>query len=239
MGQLWLVRHGQASFLEQNYDKLSAKGEVQARILGEYWASHRLAFDHVFSGPRVRQLETARIAGEAFRSAGVPWPSLEILREFDEFQAEAVIAQALPGLIEADPHIRAMYRDFEKAEGQAARFKTFQRLFEVVIGRWAGGELPLDGIEPWQDFSQRVHRGLSSFSQNGERGKRIVIFTSGGPTGIAMQRALGLSTEATLKTAWMVPNCAYSVFLFSGDRFTLSSYNSYSHFTDRDFATYR
>jgi len=239
MGQLWLVRHGQASFLEENYDKLSAKGEAQARLLGEYWASHRLAFDHVFSGPRVRQQDTARIAGEAFRSAGVPWPAPEVLSEFDEFQAEAVIAQSLPGLIETDPLIRAMYRDFEKAEDQAARFKTFQRLFEVVIGRWAGGELPLTGIEPWQEFCERVHRGLRLLSQNGTRGRRVVVFTSGGPTGVAMQRALGLTTEATLRTAWMVPNCAYSVFLFSGDRFTLSSYNSYSHFTGRDFVTYR
>ncbi len=38
MSSLFLVRHGQASFLERNYDKLSAKGEEQARILGRYWA---------------------------------------------------------------------------------------------------------------------------------------------------------------------------------------------------------
>jgi broad specificity phosphatase PhoE len=67
MGQLWLIRHGQASFLEQNYDQLSAKGEAQARLLGEYWASHKVVFDRVFSGPRVRQRETARIAGDACR----------------------------------------------------------------------------------------------------------------------------------------------------------------------------
>ena len=239
MGQVWLVRHGQASFLEQNYDQLSARGETQARLLGEYWASRKLVFDHVFSGPRVRQRETARIAGEAFKSAGVPWPDPEVLSEFDEFQAEAVIAQALPGLIKTDSHIHTMYQDFERAEGQSERFKTFQRLFEVVVGRWARGELSLPGIEPWPVFCDRVQRGLNLLSQNGNRGRRIAVFTSGGPTGIAMQRALDLSTDATLKAAWMVPNCAYSVFLFSGDRFTLSSYNSYSHFTGRDFVTYR
>ena len=88
MGQLWLVRHGQASFLEENYDQLSSRGEAQARLLGEYWASHNVVFDHVYSGPRVRQRETARIAGEAFESAGVPWPAPQVLSEFDEFQAE-------------------------------------------------------------------------------------------------------------------------------------------------------
>src|ERR1700756_1497898 len=60
MSTLFLVRHGQASFLERNYDKLSTKGETQARMLGEYWAGLNLQFDCVYSGPRVRQRETAR-----------------------------------------------------------------------------------------------------------------------------------------------------------------------------------
>lgn len=239
MGHLLLVRHGQASFLEQNYDKLSQKGEAQARLLGEHWVSRRFTFDRVFSGPRVRQQETARIVGEAYKAAGLPWPALELLPEFDEFQAEAVIERSLPGLLDSDSHVRGLYKEFEKAEGQAARFKTFQRLFEVIVGRWAGGELPIEGIEPWQTFCERVQRGLSQLSQNGNRGKQIAIFTSGGPTGVAMQRALRLNTEATLRSAWMVPNSAYSVFLFSGDRFTLSSYNAYPHITDRDLLTYR
>lgn len=239
MSHLLLVRHGQASFLEQNYDKLSLKGEAQSRLLGEYWASHKLVFDRVFSGPRVRQQETARIVGEAYKQAGLPWPGVKTMEEFDEFRAEAVIEQALPPLLESDPHIRGMYQDFEKAEGQAERFKTFQRMFEVIVGRWAAGELPVAGIEPWADFCDRVQSGFAMLAQNGNRGQRIVIFTSGGPTGVAMQRALKLSTEATLKTAWMVANSAYSQFLFSGSRFTLTSYNSYPHITNLEFLTYR
>jgi len=42
MGILFLVRHAQASFLEQNYDKLSALGETQARHLGEYWTRRKI-----------------------------------------------------------------------------------------------------------------------------------------------------------------------------------------------------
>lgn len=239
MSHLLLVRHGQASFLEENYDKLSPTGEAQSRLLGEYWTSHKLVFNRVFSGPRVRQQETARIVGEAYRKAGLPWPGVKIMQEFDEFKAEAVIEQALPPLLESDPHVRDMYQEFEKAQGQAERFRTFQRVFEVIVGRWAAGELAISGIEPWDDFCERVQKGFASLSQNGTRGQRIAIFTSGGPTGVAMQRALKLSTEATLKTAWMVANSAYSQFLFSGSRFTLTSYNSYPHIIDRDFLTYR
>ena len=48
MSNLFLVRHGQASFLEENYDKLSSKGEVQSRMLGEYWVKHGVTFDQSF-----------------------------------------------------------------------------------------------------------------------------------------------------------------------------------------------
>ena len=47
MGILFLVRHAQASFLEQNYDKLSALGEAQASHLGEYWARRQIVFNRV------------------------------------------------------------------------------------------------------------------------------------------------------------------------------------------------
>jgi broad specificity phosphatase PhoE len=239
MSRLFLVRHGQASFLERNYDQLSSRGEAQSRILGEYWAGLNLCFDHVYSGPRLRQRETARIVGEVYRQTGRRWPEAEVLESFDEFQAEMVIERSLPSLIEADQEIRRMHQAFKGATTRPEQFKTFQRIFEVVIGRWAEGEIPLDGIEPWPDFCSRVQRGLRQLSANGSHGQQIVIFSSGGPVGVAMQRALGLSTEATLKVAWMVRNCAYSEFLFSAGRFTLSSYNATPHFTDPEFITYR
>jgi broad specificity phosphatase PhoE len=239
MSSLFLVRHGQASFLERNYDKLSARGEEQSRMLGEYWTGLKICFDRVFSGPKVRQRETARIVGEAYKSAGLPWPEPAVLPEFDEFQAEAVLERSLPELIESDSDIRRMHQAFRGAQTRPEQFKTFQRIFEVVIGRWADGKMPLEGIEPWADFSARVQRGLAHLPMNGSHGQRIAIFSSGGPVGVAMQRALDLSTEATLKAAWMVRNCSYSEFLFSAGRFTLSSYNATPHFTDPEFLTHR
>lgn len=239
MSHLLLVRHGQASFLEENYDKLSAKGEIQSRLLGKYWAQIKLPVDRVYVGPRVRQRDTARLVGEAYIESGLTWPGVEVMEAFDEFKAEAVLEQALPPLVKSDARIHAMYQDFEKAQDQAERFKTFQRVFEIVISRWAAGELSVSGIEPWSEFCDRVQTGFAALCGNGNRGQRIVIFSSGGPTGVAMKRALNLSTEATLKTAWMVANSAYSQFLFSGSRFTLTSYNSYPHITDREFLTYR
>lgn len=239
MSHLLLVRHGQASFLEPDYDRLSAKGETQSRLLGDYWASHGITFDRVYSGPRVRQKETARIVGEAYKSAGLRWPEPVVLAEFDEFRAESVVAQTLPMLMETDEHVRRLHQAFQEAVSREERSKTFQRVFEVVVGRWARGEILTPGIEPWGDFCTRVHTGLRQLCQNGSRGQRVVIFSSGGPVAVAMQKALHLSTDATLRSAWMVRNSSYTEFLFSGDRFSLNSYNSSPHLTDPSLLTYR
>src|SRR5215475_7382496 len=167
MSRLFLVRHGQASFLERNYDKLSPLGERQGRILGEYWAGLGLCFDRVYSGPRVRQRETARIVGEAYRRAGLPWPEPTVLESFDEFQAEIVMERSLPGLLERDSDILRMHQAFKDAGTRPEQFKTFQRIFEVVIGRWADGQIPLEGVEPWPEFVARVRSGLAGLAANG------------------------------------------------------------------------
>ena len=99
-----------------------------------------------------------------------------MLDAFDEFQAETVMELCLPQLIESDSGIRAMHQAFQKAQTRPEQFKTFQQVFEVVIGRWAAGRLPLEGIEPWGDFSARVQRGLAELSANGNRGRRTCNF---------------------------------------------------------------
>lgn len=239
MSHLLIVRHGQASFLEPDYDRLSAKGIAQSRLLGEYWAMGKAAFDQVYTGPRKRQRETARIVGEVYRQAKLKWPEPAVLEEFDEFKAEAVLEHALAELVKTDEQVRKLQEDFQNAAGTEQRHKSFQRVFEVVIGRWARGELAVSGIEPWAEFCARVHRGLRQLVENGNSGRRIVIFTSGGPAGVAVQKALDLSIDATLRSAWMMRNGAFSEFLFSPNRFTLSTYNANPHLTDPEFITYR
>ena len=74
MSELILIRHGQASFGEDNYDKLSKLGRRQANRLGQHWLAAGLAVDQVFAGPRDRHLDTARLTGEVLRSHGQSWP---------------------------------------------------------------------------------------------------------------------------------------------------------------------
>src|SRR5260370_8299094 len=105
MGILFLVRHAQASFLEQNYDKLSALGESQACHLGEYWARRQIVFDRVCAGPCVRQKDTLRFVSNAYSKASLNFPDPLVLPEFDEYQGEAVLEHTLPGLMQTHQNI--------------------------------------------------------------------------------------------------------------------------------------
>jgi len=54
VGTLFLIRHGQASYGEVDYDRLSTRGQEQARALGRLFANSR-PLDHIYAGPLTRQ----------------------------------------------------------------------------------------------------------------------------------------------------------------------------------------
>ena len=182
--------------------------------MGEYWACRQVTFDQVYSGPSTRQVDTARLVGEAYRREGLPWPEPVAMDELDEYQAEAVLQQTLPHLLEKDDHIRKLHRAFENSLNPTEQLKNFQRMYEVVIRMWVHGEFKLSGVEPWPEFCARVDRGVSQIMAAGRKGRQVVAFTSGGPIGVAMQRALNTSPETTLQLTWMVRNGSFSEFLF-------------------------
>jgi broad specificity phosphatase PhoE len=239
MGTLLLVRHAQASFLEENYDKLSTLGEAQARLLGEYWVRRGVTFDRTCVGPCVRQQNTLRLVSDTYAKAGLEFPKPLVLPEFDEYQGEAVLKRSLPGLLQSEPRIRDLHAAFQSSTGTAKQRATFQNLFEAVIGQWVRGAICVQGAETWLEFCSRVNSGLVKFLSAGGHGERVAIFSSGGPIGVAMQRALRLSPESTLQVSWMSRNSSWSEFLYSADRFTLSSFNVHAHLDDPTMLTHR
>ena len=242
MSHIILVRHGQASFLEKDYDKLCPNGEAQSRLLGEYWARRGVVLGGIYSGPRVRQLETSRIVAEAYRRAGVDFPETVVMSEFDEYQAEAVMRECLPQLLRRNAAIRELRRAYEessKSTHSDDRRKTFQKLFEAVISKWVAGEVTATGIGPWHDFCLRVDRGLAQVVRDTPPAATAVVFTSAGTIGAAMRRALHLSAEDTLQLTWMSRNASITSFLASGERFALSTFNTHPHLDGDGLLTYR
>ncbi len=62
MTTIYLIRHGQASFGADDYDKLSDLGRRQAEITGHYLRDHGIHIDAAYSGTLLRQRETAQLA---------------------------------------------------------------------------------------------------------------------------------------------------------------------------------
>ena len=239
MSLLYLIRHAQASFLQENYDKLSPLGERQAIILGEFWSVRKLKFDRVATGPCQRQRHTAQLVGQAYQASNQAFPELQEFSEFDEYQAEAVLKNALPELLANDESIAKLQAAFKSSATSAEQRKHFQKLFESVIKKWVRAELAVKDVESWQEFKTRVNGGLKRFLSQGQRRETVAIFTSGGPIAIAMQTALDFSDESALGVSWMSQNSSWSEFLYGADRFSLSTFNSHPHLEDPVMLTYR
>jgi broad specificity phosphatase PhoE len=227
-----LIRHGQASFLADDYDVLSERGVEQSRRLGRWAAEHDVGFDRLYSGPRLRQRDTARHVIEAARAAGHALPEPVVVDAFDEFPFQDVLRDVLP-------RFASEYR--EVAELLAGRPPSnVGSVIEQITGRWARGELAVDHrIETYEAFRARVLAGLDRVMSEAGRGTSIAVVTSGGPISIALRRALALDHELTWKTAWQIRNTSLSEFKFRADQFTFVAFNSVPHLPMGELVTYR
>lgn len=239
MSQLILVRHGQAAFLSDDYDQLSPLGEEQSRLLGEYWAKRTLSFDALFTGPRRRQVNTGRIVREQLAQAGWPAPELITLEEFDEYNADGILTELLPQLIERDAQFRQLHEAFENAETIEARRRYFQKRFEVITLAWVRGELLSPKVESFREFHARVRRGLEKVTKEASSGSRVAVFSSGGAISVSVQFATKAHEEMVLDFNWRIRNCALNEFVFSKHRITLDSFNAIPHLDDPKLHTYR
>ncbi len=239
MSTLTVIRHGQASFLAENYDKLSAMGERQARLLGEYWVARGARFDAVTYGPCERQIRTGEIVADAFREAGAPWPEPVIDPDFDEFPAEAVVRRFLPELCARYPDLAATVARFQAEGDRGVKRRLFDRVLREVSQRWLSGEASAPDIPTWQDFCHRIAAAVDRAKERCPKSSHAAVFTSGGPTAATARLALSLGYESTLELTWSPKNASFSEFLFTADRFSLHTFNATPHLDDPQLITYR
>ena len=232
MGAIYLIRHGQASFGQKNYDKLSELGERQAVRLGEYLREAGIEFDQVYSGTLERQIRTAELALTAAYPAGLGEREVA----FNEFDHEGVTRAHVIALAASDP----LVADF--MANRIDRMKSFQAVFEKVVARWVSDQHPVDGIESWPDFRDRVWNGLLQVIERAGRSKDIAIFTSGGPITAILHKVLRATPEVAFEMNWSITNASITKLRYSSDRISLDYFNHYSYLKqagDRSLVTYR
>ncbi len=236
MSELIFVRHGQASFGAETYDKLSQAGIEQVRQLSRHWQELGESFHHLYAGELRRQQETA---SALLLHIEEPHRKIKVNPSFNEYSG--------------DPLITIYLRDHAREGGFSddlclpiADERLFQKVFEAATARWIRGELiPTAAdqeFEPWRDFQVRVHNAIDELMETHRNGSRVLISTSGGVIALALQRALGMPDEQVIATNWMVHNSSVSRIRYGNGRISLTMFNNLAHLEKpqlRHMVTYR
>jgi broad specificity phosphatase PhoE len=223
MSMLYLIRHGQASFGQSNYDKLSPMGILQAGLLGEHLLDTRVYPDAVYSGQMSRQLDTAREVRARFEQRGIAIPEPEVLAGLNEFDTTAVITSQIHDMQRDDSsiaeHLVRMTHDKE----------SFKKVFEGAMLRWVSGAMDRPGTETWKEFTERVSSALQRIMGEQGKGRTVFVFTSGGPIAASLQFVLSLHPEKAIRHNWQIVNSSYTKYMYNAGRITMAGFNCITH----------
>lgn len=221
MGNLYLVRHGQASFGAADYDNLSELGHRQSVRLGEYFAGKGLQFDAVITGTLKRHAQTwAGIAqGAGLTHQPLEWPGL------NEYDSEAVIKAIHPTPLEK-PDTPEMYRHHF-------------RLLRDGLTQWMNGVVSPQGMPSYDDFVRGVTSALEHVRKS--HTGNVLIVSSGGPISTAVGHVLGTTPETTIELNLRIRNSSVTELAYTPKRHMLVTYNTLPHLVDAahaDWVTY-
>ena len=233
MSTLTLVRHGQALPYLEDSDRLSDLGRRQAQALAEYWlrpAGTVGAFDELVCGSLRRQIETAEIL-----RASMPRAALRQDPRFNEYDSAGIHRELAPRLAETNQDFAALWKGWQANRGAADQNRHFQSMFQALLQGWCEDGLIHPHVEPhvesWPVFHARVQDGLKDILQGGGRSRRVVVVTSGGPIGVAVQTAVGAPPSSALNIHWRTRNCSLTGFLFTEGKLSLDYFNATPHLT--------
>jgi len=239
MAVIYLIRHGQASFGSEDYDRLSELGRRQAQLLGAHLVRSRAPFDALLSGGMRRQQDTA---AEIAAALGDRAPEVAVSNAFNEYDHMGVIRAYMPLFM---TEVGAP-RGLEDAQ-VFSDHKLFEFAFRFMIKAWMDN-VPHDNeaLESWRDFCNRVSAGLdSALAARGPRA-RVAIVTSGGTIAAALRAVLGLSNKRTLSMNWSIYNASLTQLYYGRsarhEDALLLGFNNVSHLEQsggRDLITFR
>jgi broad specificity phosphatase PhoE len=209
MGNIYLVRHGQASLGAADYDQLSPLGEQQSRRLGEHWRAQGLTFDAVITGALKRHAQTfAGIQqGLGTQHDALIWPGL------NEYDSEAIIRTVQTGKLVKPT----------TPEG----YKQHFRLLRDGLAQWMAGVVSPQGVPTYVEFVKGVTSALDHVRQQCEG--NVLVVSSGGPIATAVAHVLRASPETSIELNLRLRNSAVSEFNFNPKRLSLVSFNNVAH----------
>ena len=217
MSELYLVRHAQASFGADDYDRLSDLGHQQSRWLGEHLGKRNVSFDTLVVGDMRRHHETLDGICSGMDIDGndrlvLPGPNEYNFAEMTDAYGISHGDDPLYQQITADPSDR----------------KNYYRLLRKVLSAWTRGEIP-DVPETWLDFKTRVSDAQRQLQAMADSGNSILAIGSGGSISTFVGLVLGIPDETIFDLNLQYKNTAISHFFFNTRKMNLTGFNGIPH----------
>ena len=217
MSELYLIRHAQASFDAEDYDQLSALGQQQSLLLGEYFARQKIQFDWVACGTMRRHRQT-----------------LEGICKYQNSSLNA--PDELPGINEYD--FRTLTEDYVArfpndplwlaVKGQPSDKKGYYRLLRNVLAAWQAEQFETRG-EQYSDFQQRVAGVSEWLIEKSAQNRRIALVGSGGSLALLVGAVLGLADDKVIELNLQTKNTAIHHCFANCNGIKLASWNNAPH----------
>jgi len=216
MGTLYLVRHGQASFGADDYDRLSELGHKQCLRLGQHLRAKGLKFEAVLTGTLLRHRESLASLAEGMQCnpQSTQWPAL------DEYDSVALLRAVDPQPLPRPDTPQAYRHHF--------------RLLRRALAAWMSGATRPQGMPSYAEFVAGINGALDHVRQ--QYSGDVLIVSSGGPIATAVGQVLGTAPETTIELNLRIRNASVTEFAFTPKRHMLVSYNGIAHLDAPEYA---
>jgi broad specificity phosphatase PhoE len=215
MGTLYLVRHGQASFGSDDYDRLSELGARQCERLGEWFRGRGVRFSGTLTGTLRRHAQSyeALARGLQVQADALPTPGL------NEYDSAAVVRAIHP-----QPLPKPTTKDDVRQHFQ---------LLRAGLVAWIEGRSEPEGMPTYARFVDGVVEALDRVrSCEGD----VLIVSSGGPISVAVAHVLGAPFTTAVELNLRMRNSAVTEFAFTPKRHALVTFNTLPHLEGGDYA---
>jgi broad specificity phosphatase PhoE len=214
MATLYLVRHGQASFGSDDYDRLSELGTLQCERLGAYFRASGRRFEAVITGTLRRHTQSyeALARGAQIDTQALPMPGL------NEYDAEAVV--------------RAIHPQPLPRPRNAEEVRQHFRLLRDGLIAWMESRSEPAGMPSFERFAAGIVEALDHVRTR--HGGDVLMVSSGGPISTAVAHVLGAPPPAMVELNLRMRNSAVTEFAFTPKRHALITFNTLPHLEGAD-----
>ncbi|GAA4553505.1 histidine phosphatase family protein [Amycolatopsis samaneae] len=207
MGAIYLVRHGQASFGAEDYDRLSPLGFEQSTVAGAELVRRGVEFTLARSGTLARQRDTAATALK------VLGPGVAVTEDarWNEYDHVDIARHHAGGAPQEDS-------------------RAYQATLDAALTAWIGAGAAGPCAETWPAFLDRCRGALADLVAALGKGEHAVVFTSGGVIATLCGALMGTPEAGLLRLNRVTVNAGITKLVSGRGGVTLLSFNEHPHF---------